>query len=94
MAMDTTSEPSATATYLVGYAGSLPAGQIFGFGELLVDTGSQRFFQRTRPVSGGQSIHTSSIPNDPSLQGVVAYTQVFILGDDVQATNAVKLRLR
>ncbi len=92
--MDVSGQPGATATYLVGYADSLPAGTILSLGEVLVDASSKRLFSRTQPAAGGVSVHSYTIPNDPSLQGAVAYSHVLILGGNVTATNAIKVRLR
>ena len=92
--VDTSSEPAATSTVLLGHAASIPAGQIYGFGELLIDLSSTRYFTSTEPVAGGVSIHSQTIPNDPTFAGAVAYSQAFILGGGTTATNGVKLRVR
>ena len=89
---DVSGHPGATSTLIDGYAAAT-SGLFFGFGELLVNLTSTRFFRSSAGVSGGLSTHSNLIPNDPSFQGALAYSQAFILGGGSEATNGIVLRI-
>jgi hypothetical protein len=91
-AVVTSTIPSATNTLLAGYA--KPAeGAVFSYGELLVDAASPQQFQHVAPIVSGVSTHSFALPNSVGLIGRVSYTQAFVLGATVTATNGVKLVL-
>ena len=90
--VDTSAVPGASGALIVGY-GVPSAGQIRNFGELLIDPSSSLQFRSTKPQVGGVSTHQALIPNDPSLAAFVSYTQAFVLGGALTATNGVKLIL-
>ncbi len=90
--IDTSAHASATSTVLVGC--TAPAeGPAQSFGQLLIDTSSPRHFQHIAPVSGALSQHSFALPSSPALAGVVSYTQSFLFGGPLTATNGLKLIL-
>jgi hypothetical protein len=90
--IDTSAHPAATATLIKGY--TRPAdGATFGFGQLLIDTASPAQFQHLAPAAGGLSQHALALPASSALAGLASYTQAFLLGGPLTATNGLKLVL-
>jgi hypothetical protein len=90
--VDASSRPAATSTVLVGFDAP-DEGTMVLAGELLVDIGSALQFQHSASVVSGVSTHSFALPSLTALSGWVSYTQAFVLGGGVQATNGVKLVL-
>ena len=90
--VDVSGHPGAVSTIVQAHAAPA-SGQLFSWGELLIDLSSPRAFRSTAGVSGGLSTHSGLIPNDPGLAGAVAYSQAFLLGGGLEAANGVELRV-
>lgn len=89
--IDASEQAMTTSTYLAGYAA--PDAAPSPFGQLLVYLGSARQFEHFAPVSAGISTHSFGLPPDLALAGKVSYTQAFLIGRGIHATNGVKLVL-
>jgi hypothetical protein len=92
--IDTSSIPVPVTTWIVGQRAP-SAGRFLPWGELLVDTSTQRVFASFAASSGGVAVHSNPIPNLPILVGRKIYTQAMILvGTPAVMTNGIELRLR
>lgn len=91
--VDASSVPSATSVLLIGHAAP-DEGSVASYGEILVDLATPRYFQHVAPVVGGLSAHVFALPASPSLVGRVVYSQAFLIGSSVRATNGLKLVLQ
>ena len=90
--VDASSVPSATSVLYVGHR-QPDEGVFASYGEVLVDLASPRLFEHIAPIVGGFSTHTFALPANLGLVGRVAYSQAFVLGPIVQATNGLKIVL-
>ncbi|HED65001.1 MAG TPA: hypothetical protein ENJ09_05535 [Planctomycetes bacterium] len=88
--VDASAFPQATSTTLLGTLGA-SSGTFVAAGELLLDFGTPTILRSNAPVSGGSSVHTGTIPNDPTLEGLESHIQAVLLGGSAQLTNAVRL---
>ncbi len=90
--VDASSHPGAIGVILSGYA--LPAsGPTIAAGQLLLNVGSQRYFQSTKPVSGGQALFAANMPVNLALLGRTLATQPVIFGGGLQLCNAVDMKV-
>ena len=62
------------------------------FGEVLIDTSSNRVFTRLALLDpAGISHYSFSIPNDPALIDLPIFTQGAVFGGGIELSNAVDL---
>ena len=91
--IDTTMHPNATLAGIVAYTAP-SSGTILSGGEALIDLASSKLFQVIVPATSAEpAVISGPIPCDPAIDGLITYTQAFILGGPWELCNALDLRL-
>lgn len=89
LTVDTSPHPNPSLVILEARAQPLP-GQLFSFGELLIDLGSPRLFGSLVGTSGGVETFNFSIPNNPGFVGLTSHFQAGMAGNGfAQVCNAI-----
>ena len=86
----TLGHPGAALT-LVFARGATSTGPVIGAGEILINLASPFLFTSVAAPDAFFATHTATVPNDPALSGMTAFTQALILGGGGELCNAIDL---